>query len=129
MFLIIKGFFLSQYNRMYNLFFWLKIKKKNSINILKSVQSAKQGYDQLGIFNKLSLQFTLIFSFWCGFESVKRRTVRGSVAGRRLQMHTRLSESALRLAFSWTPRRISSNKYGNLSMRAKLLSRCFLPIA
>lgn len=36
-----------------------------------------------------------------------------------------LSESAQRLAFSWTPCRISSNKYGNLSMRAKLLSSCF----
>lgn len=35
------------------------------------------------------------------------------------------SESASRLAFSWTPHRVSGNKYGNLSMRAKLLSSCF----
>lgn len=35
------------------------------------------------------------------------------------------SESAWRLAFSWAPHRVLGNKYGNLSMRASLLSACF----
>lgn len=42
-----------------------------------------------------------------------------------LQMCVCFSESAWRLAFSWAPHRVLGNKYGNLSMRASLLSACF----
>lgn len=42
-----------------------------------------------------------------------------------LQMCVCFSESARRLAFSWAPHRVLGNKYGNLSMRASLLSGCF----
>lgn len=46
-------------------------------------------------------------------------------AVRWLQMCVCFSESAWRLAFSWAPHRVLGNKYGNLSMRASLLSACF----
>lgn len=69
-----------------------------------------------------SVSYSIIQSEKVDFNQIQYRL---GVAVCRLQMCVCFSESAWRLAFSWAPHRVLGNKYGNLSMRASLLSACF----